>query len=1317
MASTIFDYSPVITVELIAMLQEEVDSFVAIFASTDSDHRFSEVVQNITKIVHGTPVSGETLKHITDALGIIRKISAIESSIWESDGVEQFKTASSLSSLLLKTLNGNFHTVREQCQVYDAKTHRCKLGNPLIVEQDGRKTDEHVFSCEFHMYDSLSIHLTLASLTNMIWAINNSLTDHQVMMAGLLGLYHDIGKMQTVEIYEFKNTMITGFPAHAEAGAMLFQMHHNNDMDQYISKTDYMVVSIAILRHMCGYHGDANESNSYKRDLLLIEQPEIRRLLTINRVGDYFGKIPDAKLDLETPQHFLEQQKFFEQKMSDSNKFDLDRLFSYKNHCGSIESDKIIIYLIGTSGAGKTYFVEKARGVFKNNVTVVSRDELIAAACVSVHKRLEGEAYVNMYKIYEAGKALAFYLRKISSGKKLDKREQQEFEKNKVLLTDVQTKWNTYIESVPECNFPHIDVYDGREDVPNIPEKVQQMYEHEIYAALGDKKRFLILDTFMNCFPMAVESTVPKDLNRYFRVHIHIQSYLERKTSTITQTIEQQLKVSGPYGLENLVHPDGFKNGKTKKMFASLSSEIGTDGPFPRSMFASRFRPHLVAGVITRTEQNPDGIGYSEVFNCLSRLVGKNTVQDEEVSETVDEKPPVLEKTAGVSIDVFGVDPVTKNMDVVTFYNHLYKRYSGDINRLQEYLRCLDGIGVPCGFMHISILEKKYEMMPSAEQKEFCTALGLLSTTWAALGVVKTECSAEEFEKNKDLRDRYSNTIVILKYYEQFGARFWQNNWAKEMRGLAGFVHPESGEFEVLSYKLPRGAEVVTGMVANKGIDTQDVKEGRIDILDDEQKDTCTRLCKKQPINMHLTSKGDGSLCVVNSYTGRTLDIMIPIVEVFGSDYSKLWARMSLDITGGKRMLIPATQGTVMEGGFMAPYMVTSMLVGSGIVTREKLVELHDEKKTYIEVWQMYGEEWIKKFLQFRFFDDLSDTQTFCFEAICKNRCGLFGDRPHTELACTYDRDRFIFLGTSIAKRRFYIPHTVYETNISKNIPFEVPLWWNIADGATVDQMIDDIDLLMRCKMTKEEYLKTYPPSNNGFDVENSDHIRDAILDFEGWVAMKIACLPVTDPDHAKVIDSLKIPLTIYSKIKTHAYYISHKFHEVNVPTLIELGRVCNVFPLATKLASICESGVITRRLAQVREKVLELLDFNNPDNKILPMLREIYAKMNKEEDANGIKKKSKDPFADFDKRPFDVQCKIALNFRGFKFGSLLLPIYLEAFPELEVNYPDLENVLASITMNFQPWASDYNDRIKDLDPFNPSIRTLITACLGSEFF
>jgi hypothetical protein len=305
--------------------------------------------------------------------------------------------------------------------------------------------------------------------------------------------------------------------------------------------------------------------------------------------------------------------------------------------------------------------------------------------------------------------------------------------------------------------------------------------------------------------------------------------------------------------------------------------------------------------------------------------------------------------------DEFGVDPVTSHMNVKEFYGYLLDKFNNDRSQIKTYLRTLDS-SRSVGFMHNTFIEESINSMDDIMRDIYCAKLVELSRSWHENKIVTKARTKDDFMKNRLIYERYANSIVTLKYFEQYGARFWKNVWAKEMRGTVLFINPDPDttahdhDIQIISFKLPRGAETYTTMVKNRGFDTHDVKAGQIDILDEEQKDTCCRLCADKEINLHLTSKGDGSLLVINCFTGYALDIMKPVVEIFGNNYTKLWARQSMKLTDEKRLFVPSTQGTVMEQGFMGPYMVTSLLVGSHITTRLELEKLDKSGATYEEV-------------------------------------------------------------------------------------------------------------------------------------------------------------------------------------------------------------------------------------------------------------------------------------------------------------------------------------------------------------------------------
>jgi hypothetical protein len=90
-----------------------------------------------------------------------------------------------------------------------------------------------------------------------------------------------------------------------------------------------------------------------------------------------------------------------------------------------------------------------------------------------------------------------------------------------------------------------------------------------------------------------------------------------------------------------------------------------------------------------------------------------------------------------------------------------------------------------------------------------------------------------------------------------------------------------------------------------------------------------------------------------------------------------------------------------------------------------------------------------------------------------------------------------------------------------------------------------------------------------------------------------------------------------------------------------------------------------------------------------------------------------KNPLAGFDKRPFNVQCKMAFNVEGFNFG-IFNTLYFEAFPEIDQNTPDLSMILRSLTMALEPWKAGYSDRIAGLTAESSELHGLILACIGT---
>jgi hypothetical protein len=285
-------------------------------------------------------------------------------------------------------------------------------------------------------------------------------------------------------------------------------------------------------------------------------------------------------------------------------------------------------------------------------------------------------------------------------------------------------------------------------------------------------------------------------------------------------------------------------------------------------------------------------------------------------------------------------------------------------------------------------------------------------------------------------------------------------------------------------------------------------------------------------------------------------------------------------------------------------------------------------------------------------YDDISEVHTFIFEAVCKDRTSAFKSdtQVHTELACRYSKDMFVFLGMSIADQRFYVPHMLY-SKYSK-VPFEQPLYWEITNSSQVSSMMRSMEDLIFGRITKLEYFEHHPPVNLPTDID------DVIIDFEGWVLMKIAVFDSEDTIHSEISRLTRIPLTIYSKIKTLAYYMSHKVKDKNIPYLIELGKVAgSIFPSAEAVYRLLPDGIINKILEDICADIIRKFDFS-VGSKMMEQVQLIREKVMAQGD--------KDPLNGFDRRPLNSKYLSILAFNdkiidGFVYDSFMK--FLPKFP------------------------------------------------------
>ena len=501
-------------------VEKTLDDFAKRFLNELMEHEYNREnikkhLQEICNII--ITIDEYTLNKLTDVFEIIHKIINCEINIWEIEEkneqpvkYEQKEKSYKLSTLFNKVMENNWHVMPHQCK--DPK----KCNNEFI----DRERKEHLFKCSYHEFDSLSVHLVLASILNGIWSINNKNNDKQIMLATLLGLFHDIGKPVSIEYGEHRENTYIGFPAHAEIGAIMFQALWSKRMHAWITYEEFMLVRTAILKHMCGYHKDENTpGNKYKRELLLLEQDEVRKLLGINRVGDELGKMGMERVNLI---NFVQQQHIFEEQMKVNN----PNIFTNILEKYKFDSNKIAILLIGTSGSGKTYLANLIKENF--NAILVSRDECITEICVGMKNfRPENEDYIKMYSIYKIGKDL---------NPKKQKRSRDDQNKINQAFINAQKEWNEYAEQ--KGNLNRIPIWDEKTEI-DIVGDVQKLHQQKITDALNSDKQFIIIDSMVNLFPNGFNANVPDSLKKIFRVHIHVQSFMEYTESSISKNIKE----------------------------------------------------------------------------------------------------------------------------------------------------------------------------------------------------------------------------------------------------------------------------------------------------------------------------------------------------------------------------------------------------------------------------------------------------------------------------------------------------------------------------------------------------------------------------------------------------------------------------------------------------------------------------------------------------------------------------------------------------------------------------------------------------------
>uniref|UniRef100_A0A6C0EER9 HD domain-containing protein n=1 Tax=viral metagenome TaxID=1070528 RepID=A0A6C0EER9_9ZZZZ len=729
-------------------------------------------------------------------------------------------------------------------------------------------------------------------------------------------------------------------------------------------------------------------------------------------------------------------------------------------------------------------------------------------------------------------------------------------------------------EGMPmSCHRPIGEEYAKLRDIyekEKLGEHVKNEFVRRIEEAIA-KKHVVIIDTVMSYFK-DISTSVPQSIKNCFIVSIDVvrnELFTEQDAERHGITLSKQINLHSKRTELSWLSEKVIKNAKDITSRCT-SKEIGQSKTITK--------PYLCY-VVGWNKTN--SIGYGIMLNGIREITAH-----------------LKTETIEVAID-------TNNMNIVEFYNHMYK---------------LNGF------------EKTNEWF--LDNKFMCNTIS-------------------QFKGSE-----YENRFVMIAYFEM--NTDWSKKWARECRGVI-LYRTNTDIWIPCKYHLQRGAESLTGQHVKHGISTtQDMDAKHLEIFDPIQKDTMMKLLSPigVEIDMSLSFKVDGSLLGVTIYRGEMGKLFDSLIDNYGDDFAKTVKRMCKKIHPDLTMVL-STQKTLFVNEQMHDYVVTA------------LCDFPDNptKKPH-EIFEEYGDGVLRNFYQlFNLTYKEINIITISCEIVCKNRLTKWKNL-HMELTVSYDRSFFTVLGIACCHPNQIVwqPHFRHSYDIYLCNMLE-PLYWFVENTKTIENMLSDLTLVIRSKMTKEEYLDKYKPHNSYFTSGE--------FDYEGFVGLR----------HKHNYD--------YCKIKTEEYYNSHKFRQSNIPYLIELGKTSSdIFPLCRIVTDFYKN--LHGSLEKIMLAFIEILD---REENIL------YVR---------IPDKAK---KSYEKQNRMVRHKMLLN-TSSSFPDVSFEIFSKEFESLKTSETDIDIIIGTfkaIIMKLEPWSDNYKDKIENMIRDNDdSLQNLFSHCYQS---
>lgn len=419
---------------------------------------------------------------------------------------------------------------------------------------------------------------------------------------------------------------------------------------------------------------------------------------------------------------------------------------------------------------------------------------------------------------------------------------------------------------------------------------------------------------------------------------------------------------------------------------------------------------------------------------------------------------------------------------------------------------------------------------------------------------------------------KFAKQLLEIKYLEH--NRNW-NQWGIEARGTT--LRLVGNQWVLFKMLLPRGQEMITRAQFDKGIhktENNDYEEIVVNIFYTTM-NPIERLKNDifvgNPIDLKFTFKVDGSMCVITLYSGESAQFMQEFIEHSNDKFSIAVMHLYQKVSGSNDVLVFQSQGTTIMNS-MQDYTTTALFPDANPIDTPTEKINKNAYPFFTNLWNLFKDINVSSHCS----HDVQIKSLIC-ETVCADRQESYSKKIHTELAISYEKsDMTVLAMTTIGNGGTtynVIPHYEISEFLHQN-DFKEPAYWHVTSVQQLNAILAAINECIYAKMTDDEFYNVFSPANRFTNYTQIVHKEGGCV----W-------------DNKR----------IYGKVKTDAYYMSHKLHDKNVTFLAELGKIAgNVFPLA-KSVYMVERLLTTESLNRINNELCDLIDNYDIDQSSLP--------------------------------------------------------------------------------------------------------------------